>query len=190
MRENAEPAIEHEQEKPMVKLYPFESYRGERERQAAETDKELQKKEKFEQLLKQSRGVQSELIPLLHKAQAIFGYLPKEVLLRISKELKMPASRVFGVASFYAQFHLTPPGKNVIRICKSAPCHVAGIDRVIAALEQELGIKMGETTPDGKFSLEFTECVGQCQKTPVITINGTPFVNVRPDKIKAILAQY
>ena len=75
-------------------------------------------------------------------------------------------------------------------MCESAPCHVAGADAVIAALEKELGIKMGETTADGKFALELTECVGQCQATPVITINSKPYENVSIDKIPAILAEY
>ena len=81
------------------------------------------------------------------------------------------------MASFYSY---SPPGRgqNIIRICESAPCHVAGANEVIAALEQELGIRVGETTSDGKFALEVAECVGQCQDTPVITVNGQPFGNV------------
>jgi NADH-quinone oxidoreductase subunit E len=77
----------------------------------------------------------------------------------------------------------------VIRVCESAPCHVAGADDVIAALEKELGISMGETTEDGKFTLEFAECVGQCQGIPVITINSQPYVNVNPEKVGEILAE-
>jgi NADH-quinone oxidoreductase subunit E len=86
-------------------------------------------------------------------------------------------------------FSVKPRGKNVIRICESAPCHVAGAAEVVAALEKELGISMGGSTADGLFTLEFTECVGQCQGTPVITINGKPFVDVSPAKISGILAE-
>ena len=87
-------------------------------------------------------------------------------------------------------FSVKPRGKNVIRICESAPCHVNGAAEVIAALERELGIKMGQTTTDGLFSLEFTECVGQCQATPVITINGKPYLDVSAAKIPGIIAEY
>jgi NADH-quinone oxidoreductase subunit E len=81
-------------------------------------------------------------------------------------------------------------GKNVIRICESAPCHVAGAAEVIAALEKELGIKMGETTLDGKFTLELCECVGQCQATPVITVNSKPYGDMTPEKVSGVLAEY
>jgi len=93
------------------------------------------------------------------------------------------------VATFYSYFKVGKRGRNVIRICESAPCHIAGADKVVAALESELGIKMGETTADGKFTLEFTECVGQCQATPVITINSQPYGDMTPEKIKTVLAE-
>jgi NADH-quinone oxidoreductase subunit E len=83
-----------------------------------------------------------------------------------------------------------PRGKYIIRICESAPCHVAGADKVVAALENELGIKMGDTTADGRFTLEFTECVGQCQATPVITINSKPYSDVNAQDIGSILNEY
>ena len=78
----------------------------------------------------------------------------------------------------------------MIRICESAPCHIAGADQVVAALEKELGIKMGETTADNKFTLEFAECVGQCQATPIITINSKPYGDMSAEKIPGVLAEY
>ena len=98
-----------------------------------------------------------------------------------------PLPRPMGVATFYSYFKVGPRGRYIIRICESAPCHVAGAAEVVAALESELGIKMGETTADGKFTLEFAECVGQCQSTPVITINSTPHLGVSAQGIPGIL---
>ena len=91
--------------------------------------------------------------------------------------------------TFYSYFKVGKRGRYVIRICESAPCHVAGAAEVVNALEQQLGIKMGETTADGKFTLEFAECVGQCQATPVITINSKPYVDVSPEKLTGILSE-
>ncbi|MFA7078488.1 MAG: NAD(P)H-dependent oxidoreductase subunit E, partial [Syntrophomonas sp.] len=92
-------------------------------------------------------------------------------------------------ATFYSMFSVKPRNRNVIRICESAPCHVAGAAEVVAALEEELGISMGNSTSDGLFTLEFTECVGQCQATPVITVNGKPYLDVTPAQIAGIIAE-
>jgi NADH-quinone oxidoreductase subunit E len=116
--------------------------------------------------------------------------LPEEVIVEAAKIFNMPVAEAYGVATFYSYLSVEPRGKNVIRICESAPCHVAGAAEVVEALERELGIMMGETTADGKFTLEYTECVGQCQATPVITINGKPYAGVTPAQIPAILAEY
>lgn len=128
------------------------------------------------------------LIEAYHALQREYNYIPEDAISKAAEVFKIPRAKAYGVASFYSYFKIGSRGKYVIRICESAPCHVAGASEVIAALEKELGIKMGETTADGKYSLEFAECVGQCQATPVITINSKPYLNVSPDKIQAILA--
>lgn len=130
------------------------------------------------------------LIEAYHAILQEKSYLPKEAIAEAAKTFGIPASTAYGVATFYSMFSVDPRGKNVIRICESAPCHIAGAAQVVAALEKELGIKMGESTTDGLFALEFTECVGQCQATPVITINSKAYFDVSPDKIPAILAEY
>jgi NADH-quinone oxidoreductase subunit E len=130
------------------------------------------------------------IIEAYHAVQKEFGYLPVEAIIEAARVFSIPASEAYGTATFYSMFAVKPRGKNVIRICESAPCHVAGAAEVVSALERELGIKMGESTADGQFALEYTECVGQCQATPVITINAKPYTDISPAKISAILAEY
>jgi len=130
------------------------------------------------------------IIEAYHAVQKELGYLPQDAVIEAAKVFNMPVSKAYGVATFYSMFSVKPRGKNVIRICESAPCHVAGAAEVVAALERELNIKMGESTADGRFALEYTECVGQCQATPVITVNGKPYFDVSPAKIPDILAEY
>ncbi|HPF19994.1 MAG TPA: NAD(P)H-dependent oxidoreductase subunit E [Syntrophomonas sp.] len=130
------------------------------------------------------------IIEAYHALQREFSYIPEEAIPYAAQVFGVSKPRAHGVATFYSYLRVGKRGKNVIRICESAPCHIAGADKVVAALEKELGIKMGESTSDGKFTLEFTECVGQCQATPVITINSKPYGDVTAEKIPAILAEY
>lgn len=130
------------------------------------------------------------IIEAFHAVQSQLSYLPREVIAEAAQVFNIPVSEAYGVASFYSMFSTEPRGKNIIRICESAPCHVAGAAEVVQALERELGIFMGESTADGLFALEFTECVGQCQATPVITINGEPYLDVNAATIPGILAKY
>ncbi|MGI5921876.1 MAG: NADH-quinone oxidoreductase subunit NuoE [Syntrophomonadaceae bacterium] len=136
------------------------------------------------------KDVPGGMIEAFHAIQNQFSYLPEEAVIEAAEIFNVPVAKAYGVATFYSMFSVKPRGKNVIRICESAPCHVAGAAEVVAALEAELGIKMGETTSDGKFALELTECVGQCQATPVITINGKAYLDVTPEKVPDILAEY
>ncbi len=144
----------------------------------------------YKAILEKYKDLPGGIIEAFHAIQKEQSYLPEEVIIAAAEVFNIPVKDAYGVATFYSMFSVKPRGKNIIRICESAPCHIAGAAEVVAALENELGIKMGETTPDGKFTLEFTECVGQCQATPVITINGKPYGDVTPEKIPAILAEY
>ncbi len=130
------------------------------------------------------------IIEAFHAVEKQLNYLPEEAIAEAARVFKVSAAEAFGVASFYSMFSTAARGKNVIRLCESAPCHVAGAAEVVAALEKELGIRMGESTQDGLFTLEFTECVGQCQATPVITVNSKPYLDVTPATISSILAEY
>ena len=145
---------------------------------------------KVSQIIKQYQETPGALIPIFHAIQEEYGYLPEQALEQVATALKMPVSRAYGVATFYSMFSVKPRGRYVIRVCSSAPCHVNKAAGILQALEKELGIKLGESTPDGKFALEATECVGACQATPVITINGKPYGDLTPTKIASIIAEY
>lgn len=144
----------------------------------------------YREIISAYKDVPGGIIEAYHAVQREYSYIPEDAVAFAAQVFDMPKAKAYGVATFYSYLKVGPRGKNVIRICESAPCHIAGADKVVAALEKELGIKMGETTPDGKFTLEFTECVGQCQATPVITINSKPYGDVSADKVAAILAEY
>lgn len=144
----------------------------------------------FNEILNQYKDLPGGLIEAYHAIQREYSYIPEEAVIAAAKTFGIPAANAYGVATFYSYLKVGKRGKNVIRICESAPCHIAGAAQVVATLEKELGIKMGETTADGKFTLEFTECVGQCQATPVITINSKPYGDITADKVSAILAEY
>lgn len=130
------------------------------------------------------------LIEVLHKAQHIFGYLPKEVQLFVAQKLDLPASKVFGVVSFYSYFTTEPRGEFVVNVCMGTACFVRGAAAVLEELEKDLGIKVGQTTPDGKFTIEVLRCVGACGLAPVVMVNDRVYGHVTPQDIKNILAEY
>lgn len=130
------------------------------------------------------------LIPILQDAQDEYGYLPEEVLKEIACELNLSLSQVYGVVTFYTQFHLKPRGENVIRACQGTACHVRGAGPVLEKLEEELGIQSGETTDDLKFTLETVACIGACGLAPVIMINDVTYGRLTPEKIPEILEEY
>jgi NADH-quinone oxidoreductase subunit E len=111
------------------------------------------------------------LIPALHKIQEEEGYLPAEVLEALGRKLNIPLSEVYSVASFYAQYHFTPRGKKIVRVCMGTACHVRGASVVTDAIEKEFNVKEGETTPDLKLTLETVGCIGCCGLAPVATVN-------------------
>jgi len=144
----------------------------------------------YQEILAQYADKPGGMIEAFHAIQEKLSYLPEEAIVQAAQVFHKPVMQAYGVATFYSMFSVNARGKNVIRICESAPCHVAGAAEVVSALEKELGISIGNSTADGLFALEFTECVGQCQATPVITINGKPYLDVSPEKIPAIIAEY
>lgn len=144
----------------------------------------------YQEILAKYADTPGGMIEAFHAIQAELSYLPEEAIIEAAKMFGQPAIEAYGVAGFYSMFSTEPRGRNIIRICESAPCHIAGADKVVTALEKALGINMGDSTADGRFTLEFTQCVGQCQATPVITVNGKPYYDVRPETIPGILAEY
>jgi len=142
------------------------------------------------ELLDHYQGYEGGLIPVLQGAQDIYGYLPAEVLERISQELKIPFSEVFGVVTFYAQFHLKPRGRNIIRVCLGTACHVLGGSKIFNSLKDILGVDNGETTGDLRFTLESVACIGACGLAPCIMINDDTHGRLVTDSLKNILEQY
>ncbi len=140
--------------------------------------------------LQKYKGEPGALIPLLQEAQEIYGYLPERVIRQIARELKLPPSKVFGVATFYAQFHLQPRGRHVIRVCTGTACHVRGAERLLESIEKALGLKSGGTTEDLRFTLETVACLGACGLAPAMMVNDDTYGRLTPDKVKEVLKQY
>lgn len=136
------------------------------------------------------RGEAGALMPVLHEAQNIYGYLPAEVQTVIAEELDIPLAEVYGVATFYSQFSLSPKGKHKISVCLGTACYVKGSDKVLEAVEHELRIKCGECTPDRKFSIESCRCVGACGLAPVMIVDGEVYGRLSPADVNGILDKY
>ena len=131
-----------------------------------------------------------EVINVLHKVQGVYGYLPAEVQELVAKELGIPVSRVYGIVSFYSFFTMTPKGEHPISVCLGTACYVRGAEKVLDELKRQLGIGVGEVTPDGKFSLTCLRCVGACGLAPVIEVGDKVYGRMTPDRVKDVLAEY
>lgn len=131
-----------------------------------------------------------ELINVLHQTQEHFGYLPAEIQEVIAAELKLPAAKVFGVVSFYSFFTMTPKGRHPISICMGTACYVRGAEKVVDEFKKELGLEVGESTPDGKFSLSTLRCVGACGLAPVVLVGDKTYGRVSPDGVREILDEF
>jgi NADH-quinone oxidoreductase subunit E/NADP-reducing hydrogenase subunit HndA len=131
-----------------------------------------------------------ELINVLHRAQSIFGYLPAEVQEVIAEELNVPVAKVYGVVTFYSFFTMIPKGKHPISICTGTACYVRGADKVLDEFKRRLGIEVGETSADGKYSLSCLRCVGACGLAPVVLVGDKTYGRVSPDMVAEILAEY
>ena len=129
-------------------------------------------------------------MPALQKAQGIYGYLPREVMVIIAEELNVPLSEVYGVATFYAQFTLTPKGKYQIGVCLGTACYVKGSGDVYNELCKILGIESGGVTPDKMFSLDATRCIGCCGLAPVMSINGEVYGKLTAKDVAGIIEKY
>ena len=129
-------------------------------------------------------------IPLLQTIQDAYGYLPREVLLELSAQTRIPASHLFGLATFYTQFHLDEHGRHTGRVCRGTACHVRGRQVIQDAIDEELGIGAGETTSDRRYSLETVACVGTCFLAPVVMVDHDYFGKVDPSKVGEILEEY
>lgn len=144
----------------------------------------------LDEFIAQQQPGRDALIPVLHKAQEVFGFLPPDVQQHIADALGIPASEVLGVVTFYHYFTMQPRGRHTVNVCLGTACYVRGAKKVMEALCQELGVKVGETTPDRRFSLTAQRCFGACGLAPVVMINEDVHGRVTPKKISGILAKY
>lgn len=133
--------------------------------------------------LKEFKGNKYPVIPILQKAQSLYGYLPKAVMVAISEKTGIPLSQLMGVATFYAQFRLTRQGRHLIRVCDGTACHVRGAPKSIEAIEDELNVPAGGTSPDYKYSLEIVYCLGSCGLAPIAVVNEKVYGQIEPKKI-------
>jgi len=132
----------------------------------------------------------SHIIPLLQRLQDAYGYVPPSVVLEVCERTGLPASRVYGVATFYEQFHLEPRGRHLIRCCRGTACHVKGGKNIAGAIGRALGVGEGGTTDDRRFTFETVACLGTCFLAPVVMVDGDYYGTVAPGKVKRILDQY
>ena len=142
------------------------------------------------QVIDELKNEPGALMPIMQRAQDIFGYLPEDVMNIIAKGLDIPVSDVYGVATFYAQFNLEPKGKYIISVCLGTACYVKGAQLVLDKLEEVLGVPAGSTTPDGVFTLNATRCLGACGLAPVIMVNDDVYGRLTPDDVPGIIAKY
>ena len=144
-------------------------------------------KDLFAGIEKEFSGDRADLIPVLQSIQSTHGYLPKEAIHKISRWLKISENEIFGVATFYAQFRFTPPGKHHIKVCLGTACHVKGGEQMLEVLKRRLEINPGETTADGKYDLERVACLGCCALAPVINLDNKIFAQMSVLKLQWIL---
>lgn len=147
-------------------------------------------REKIESILsRHAPGKKDDLIPVLQETQAQFGFLPAEALSEIAEHLDTTRNAVFGVASFYAQFRFKPAGRKPILVCRGTACHVRGGPRILEEVERVLGIRDGEVTEDGEYSIETAACFGSCALAPVMVVNDRVYGRVTPAKVREILGK-
>lgn len=143
-------------------------------------------------IIEKYNGSKERLIQILLDLQKASGqnYLPEECIIEISKKLDMPVAKVYEVATFYSMFNQSPKGKYIIEVCKSAPCHVRGSKNAAKMFEEALGIKMGETTSDNIFTLQYSNCFGACDISPAVKIGEKVYGNLTEEKIKELINMY
>lgn len=146
--------------------------------------------EKLASIIEKNKGKEGVVISVMHDAQEIYGYLPIEVQTMIAEGLGVPLSEIYGIATFYSRFSLSPKGECQIGVCLGTACYVKGSNLILDKIKEVLGIDVGECTPDGKFSIDATRCIGACGLAPVITINDDVYGKLTVDQVEDILKKY
>lgn len=148
------------------------------------------KDEKIEKILSRYEKDKSNLIQILNEVQETYGYIPEDVQLEISKYLGIEMAEIYGVITFYARFTLKPKGKYNIAVCLGTACFVKGSEKVLDRVKQKLGIDVGQTTKEGKFSIEATRCIGACGLAPVFTVNDEVYGKATPELVDKVIDEY
>lgn len=146
--------------------------------------------QQLQEIISKYKDTRGALIPVLHEAQEVYGYLPIEVQKKISEGLNVPLSEVYGVVTFYTQFSLNPKGKYKISVCMGTACYVKGSGQILEKFKEKLGLEVGQCSEDGMFSLEACRCIGACGLAPVITINDDVYGRLVPDDVEGIINKY
>ena len=149
-----------------------------------------EQEEKLLAVIEKHAGQKGAMMPILQEAQSIYGYLPIEVQKIIAEKTGVSLEEIYGIVSFYAQFKLNPDGEVAIAVCLGTACYVKGSGDILDEICNELGMASGETSSDGKFSIEATRCIGACGLAPVLTINGEVYGRLTKDDVPSILAKY
>ena len=149
-----------------------------------------EQEQKLRGWLSEHKGMPGVAMPALQYAQEVYGYLPIEVQRVLAQELDVPLEEIYGIATFYSQFSLNPKGQYKVSVCLGTACYVKGSGKIYEKVQEKLGIKGGECTPDGKFSLDACRCVGACGLAPVMMINDDVYGRLVPDDVAGILAKY
>jgi len=172
----------------------FIIWKGKKDSMSAPTTVPFTGTKEQEQALKEAiahnKTRKSALMPVLQEAQHIYGYMPEEVQKMIAEGMGVSLSEVYGIVTFYSQFYLAPKGEHLISICMGTACYVKGAGKILEKFERELGIKDGECTEDGKFSIDATRCVGACGLAPVISIGEDVYGKISEDMVTEILKKY
>lgn len=150
----------------------------------------MDKYEQLQHIIEDHKGEEGALMPVMQAAQEIYGCLSQDIQEKIADGLGVTLSEVYGVATFYSQFSLQPKGQHIISVCMGTACYVKGAQAVLDRFAESLGIKPGDTTQDGKFTLQATRCLGACGLAPVLMIDEDVHGRVTPAEVHAILAQY
>jgi NADP-reducing hydrogenase subunit HndA len=148
------------------------------------------KAQKLQEVINKHKNTKGGLIPVLHEAQEIYGYLPVSVQKTVSEGLNVPLAEIYGVVTFYTQFSLQPKGQFNIQLCMGTACYVKGANIILDKLKEKLGISVGECTSDGKFSLEACRCIGACGLAPVMMVNEEVYGRLVSEDIEGILEKY
>ena len=137
----------------------------------------------LEPILLEYRDQKGAVIPILQRAQDLYGYLPEEAMIEIAKKSRISISQLYGIATFYAQFNLEPRGRNIISICDGTACHVRGAPKLVTAVEEKLNLVAGGSDPDYKYTLEIVYCLGSCGLAPIALVNDQVYGNTTPDSL-------